>query len=483
MDLQKKNLKENNLLTFITTIVIELFMFITVFVFAGARDINIIFCTVSIIVGTIVSILGYLKFKDSDKGHLIMFVGLAWCYLVTCCTNINAPYLYAFGYVICFVIMLWRDLRVCKLGAFVAVLVNSLFTIEVLVAKDYSHIAQLALNDAMMVLGCVVSIFVVRRMNAQSDESMQIIKDKAEEEQQKSQHIKETADQIATKLNDASDEINLLSENITNSSEAMSQISESTKMTAESIQLQTEMSSNITEALNDIQNKAADVLDVSNNTKNVTNSGNQAIVSLTKQAETVGDINKETAILAEELYASITDIKDIMSTILDISKQTNLLALNASIEAAHAGESGRGFAVVAEEIKKLSDGTKTSVEEINETIDEFAEKVHKASISMNEAINATNEESRLIVDTGEKFNEIESSVNILSDKINEISEAVNISVDANVNLQDAISNLSATSEEVAASSESSLSITEDCTKQMTITHQLLDEILQLSTNL
>ena len=60
--------------------------------------------------------------------------------------------------------------------------------------------------------------------------------------------------------------------------------------------------------------------------------------------------------------------------IIDIASKTNLLAINASIEAARAGDAGRGFAVVAEEIRMLSEQSKDSVNTINAIVNEVKDK-------------------------------------------------------------------------------------------------------------
>lgn len=83
-----------------------------------------------------------------------------------------------------------------------------------------------------------------------------------------------------------------------------------------------------------------------------------------RQTEAVlQDINTSMS-LSIENSRSVKRINELTLDVLNIPNQTNLLALNESIEAARAGESGKGFAVVAEEIRKLSEGTKENVENI-----------------------------------------------------------------------------------------------------------------------
>jgi methyl-accepting chemotaxis protein len=110
----------------------------------------------------------------------------------------------------------------------------------------------------------------------------------------------------------------------------------------------------------------------------------------------------------------ITEISQTSSLIENISSQVNILSLNASIEAARAGEYGRGFSVVAENIRKLADESKNSVNKVQETIqkmnidlsnnitlliesvDSVTELAHNTAISSEEASAATEEQSAIM---------------------------------------------------------------------------------------
>jgi methyl-accepting chemotaxis protein len=103
-----------------------------------------------------------------------------------------------------------------------------------------------------------------------------------------------------------------------------------------------------------------------------------ALVRVSEKSQAaIDDTFARVAAMAE----SVSSIMEIANVISDIAMQTNMLAMNASIEAAHAGEFGRGFSVVASEISKLASASATSSEEIARNIKAVVTRINETTLS------------------------------------------------------------------------------------------------------
>ncbi|MBE5851622.1 MAG: HAMP domain-containing protein [Lachnospiraceae bacterium] len=199
---------------------------------------------------------------------------------------------------------------------------------------------------------------------------------------------------------------------------------------------------------------------------------NELSVSNDKTMEAVDRIAAQVIATNE----SANKISEAVSLIKSIAEETNLLSLNASIESARAGEQGRGFAVVADQIRKLAEQSSESTASISHIIDGLLSDSETTVNIMKEVQAIVNEQSDKLMQTKAQFQNVSEGIDASNNEVEGIRGQTRECDNARAEVIDVISNLSAISEENAASTEETTASVEE----MTATIQLLaDEAEQL----
>ncbi len=144
---------------------------------------------------------------------------------------------------------------------------------------------------------------------------------------------------------------------------------------------------------------------VVDNTHTIEN-GSNTLQQMMKHYEVLSGIINETAVLMEDFNKQNENIDEILTSINGIVRQTNLLSLNASIEAARAGEHGKGFMVVAEEVRKLAEGSASSVGMIGVILGDLLTKSKEITEKINVGQTVMNENRQYNNSTLSVFNDI-----------------------------------------------------------------------------
>lgn len=184
----------------------------------------------------------------------------------------------------------------------------------------------------------------------------------------------------------------------------------------------------------------------------------------------------ESTVRIESVIYKVTEstgkIHVFTDTIKGISGQTNLLALNASIEAARAGEAGRGFAVVADEIRKLAEESANAVSQIGALITEIDSHSILSIETMKELKSVTIDQSTSVDLTQTTFKSIATGIEKLNTVLNAIQNETKKMNVLKEDIVDAMTGISASTEETSASTEEVSASTEEQLAGMTeINHQ------------
>lgn len=209
----------------------------------------------------------------------------------------------------------------------------------------------------------------------------------------------------------------------------------------------------LSEQINHVYNNTNEIEVIADKTKVITGEGIVIVHELNEKSKATSDITQNVISKIKEFETQSKNIAGFVTIINEIASQTNLLSLNASIEAARAGDAGKGFAVVADEIRKLADQSVQAANQIQKIVKEIAAKTNETINTAKQAESIVASQTMALGKTTQVFDSISNHVTDLANNLNNIAEGVKKIENAKNDTMDAIQNISAVSEETAAASE------------------------------
>jgi twitching motility protein PilJ len=230
-----------------------------------------------------------------------------------------------------------------------------------------------------------------------------------------------TVDSLRGLVKTINDTSTRLSESVQETESIASVLSLESKQQAQDISLATAAISEMSASMEGVSRHASESSKVAMRSVEIAKNGGEAVQRTMKGMDTIREHIQETSKRIKRLGESSQEIGDIVELINDIAEQTNILALNASIQAAMAGEAGRGFAVVADEVQRLAERSANATKQIDALVKTIQADTNEAVISMEKSTSGVVRGAQLAENASEALEEIESVSDQMADLIQNIS--------------------------------------------------------------
>jgi methyl-accepting chemotaxis protein len=221
--------------------------------------------------------------------------------------------------------------------------------------------------------------------------------------------VKESSNQVSSSLVENKQSIELLAEQAV-------QEAEETNKTLDSVE---QMSLSIQEVSQNANQAAILADDAYSVTKESTSAMDETVKSILSLRTTVG----ETAKKMKRLGESSQKISQVVSLIEEIALKTNLLAINASVEASHAGEQGQGFTIVAEQVAALAEQSAAATKEIAQIVEAIQLETQEVSEAMELGTSQVVDSSQLVESTKQRLEKVLERSQSINELMQSISQA------------------------------------------------------------
>ena len=434
----------------------------------GRGNSGIIIQTVAVAAGLITVIGIFAVRAGTQLCGIVMSAAAAMVYFVMMCTN-NMPDTYAYAVPLIIATIGYLDMKMARIESGIIVAGFIIHSARMISMGKITSEDVIVESIVIFIVAAAV-VIMTKMMVTFNKENLSEIARGAEKHRETAIKMQHVSEEITNCFDETNAHINDLNASITTSNQSVKNIAESTESTAESIQHQAQMCQEIKNHTDAASDHTKNMLDASDRAMRNVHEGAELINALKSQAENVEEASHETETVTDKLTQRAKEVGEIVGSIMNISSQTNLLALNASIEAARAGEAGRGFAVVA-------------TERIRTIIEDLTNDVESVSGSIGNSVESVRKQNEMIDEAKDKFGMINTEVDDLIMVIRGFDSIISNIVNSTDVISEDITNLSATSQEVAAASNEGFSHTNEAVEKMNKVSELLNKIHGLAKEL
>jgi methyl-accepting chemotaxis protein len=319
---------------------------------------------------------------------------------------------------------------------------------------------RLGMNFNGMVEGLNQLVQHTRKTAEEVTNASQVISDASEQAAQSTEQVSHTIQQIAEGTAQQTESITRSINTVEQLAQAIDGVARGAQEQAASIAQSVELTANISGST---QQVAANAQTGAAGAAKAAETASSGAASIRETLEGIENIRRKVELSAQkvrEMEQRSEHIGTIVDTIDNIASQTNLLALNATIEAARAGEHGKGFAVVADEVRKLAEKSADATKEIGGLIKSIQSTISEAMQAMEDGAAEVEIGVTRANESGQVLDNVLAAVDAVSKQMEEIAEAahgMNTSVNEMVGAMDTVSAIveenTAATEEMAASAD------------------------------
>lgn len=380
-------------------------------------------CWIPFFVG---EILLKVKGKATDSYRLNLVIGYGFFYTFVLCTT-ESPIAFTYILPVTSLLVIYKNKKFmirCGIANTISIIASAVYRGAILGFSSANDMKNYQLQVSCIILCYICYVMSIRHLN----ESDGALNDSIKSDLHR---VITTVEKVKTASNTIINGITVVRELATENKHGsdlvllgMNELTDNNSKLQEHTSSSLDMTTDINSQVENVVSMINEMVTLTDESIEHAKTSSLDLESLVQTTRTMSVLSSEVETVLHEFTLEFKKVKEETSTIDNISSQTTLLALNASIEAAHAGESGKGFAVVAEQIRTLSTETKSSSGMIQDALTRLDEISAKMTASISETLQLIQLTLEKVTQTGNNVEKITSDSLQLGEHIQVIDNAI-----------------------------------------------------------